>query len=40
MSQLKTLNKRNNWKIDPDNITVWDNFFKPEYLKILKYFKT
>ena len=37
MSQLKTLNKRNNWKIDPDNITVWDNFFKPEYLKILKY---
>jgi len=33
----EVLNKRKSWKINPEDITVWDNFFKPECLKILKY---
>jgi hypothetical protein len=34
---MKTLNNRKDWKIRPEGITIWDNFFTPEALKILKY---
>jgi len=32
-----TLKSRKQWIIDPEEITVMDNFFTPECLKILKY---
>lgn len=36
MKQLKTINDQDSWKINSNNITIFDNFFTPECLKILK----
>jgi len=34
---MKTIRPRKNWKFNPQNITVLDNFFTDECLKILRY---
>lgn len=33
---MKTIRKRKSWKINPQAVTVWDNFFTDEYLDILR----
>ena len=37
MGKMKSINQRKNWKFNKEEIAVWDNFFTPECLKILKY---
>ena len=34
---MKTIRPRENWKFNLEDITVWDNFFTDECLKILRY---
>jgi len=34
---MKTIRQRRSWKFNASDITVWDNFFTSECLKILKY---
>ena len=34
---MKTIRPRKNWKFNPQDINVWDNFFTDECLKILRY---
>ena len=34
---MKTIRPRKNWKFNPQDINVWDNFFTDECLKILRH---
>jgi hypothetical protein len=37
INEMKTIRPRENWKFNLEDITVWDNFFTEECLKILRY---
>jgi hypothetical protein len=34
---MKTIRSRKNWKFNPQDINIWDNFFTDECLKILRH---